>query len=347
MIKLLLLLFVLPLGRAFAQTSYVPSTQTLYDKGYQIYFGADVFQTERVINKDSNSEPLTESQSFTRYQFDLGGYYGLTHNLQFGVGARFRHHESTFLEGTEDQATAKSTGLQSIVSSVTYAFKPIGSLRYSLDALYRYTPYSNQEVSSSAATTNLVLGDDGNEYSVGGGATYAFKSQNFVTARAGYRRPGRDLSDEVYWSTEGALVWSSLALIAGAEGIYSMNNDPYEDGERPIYNTGVSGLYNSSNRQSFGPFLGLNVALGKSWRLEFKASQVLGGRSTDIGRTYGIQLIRRVEAAPSGKLDAGFKTYDIEANVVKVSSNKDYVQIDKGLSEDIRKGMTMDFFEFD
>ncbi len=331
---------------AQAQSAYIPSTRVLFEKGYQLNLGADVFSTSKIISSDGTTHSLSGNQSFTRYQAEFTGQYGLTNNLQLGLGGRFRQHQAKFENNTGDKISASGSGIQSIVTTINYAFTPVGNLRYAFEALYRYTPYTNKE-STDGFSENLILGDDGNETSAGLGATYAFKNENFLTLRTGYRKPGAHLSDEVYWQAEGALVWRKFALLAGVDGVSSLNHDPYNDQSRPIYNTGTSALYNSFNREWIAPYLGANFSFGKWWRVELKGAQVVSGRSTDLGRSFGINLIKRVEENPDRKIDARFKTYDIEASVTKVSPKQNYVEIDKGMADDITQGMSMDFYEFD
>jgi hypothetical protein len=93
--------------------------------------------------------------------------------------------------------------------------------------------------------------------------------------------------------------------------------------------------------------VGLNFAFSHVWRVEFKVSRVVSGRSTDLGSGFGINLVRRMDQSDEKIVDSQFKTYDLEATVTKVSDKKTYVVIDKGLNDDIEKGMRFDFFEFD
>lgn len=332
----------------WAQTSYVPSTQLLHKKGYQLHLGGDYFSTSKRIDSEGTKTELPEGESFNRYQVELGGLYGATDNLQFGLGARFRQNQTTFFNDQGDEVRAAGAGLQSTYVTGQFAFDPVGQMQYTLDGIFRYTPYTN-EVFSSDKEEQLILGDDGNEYSVGIGATYAFKSNNFLTTRVGYRRPGQDLSDEIYWQAEGALVWKYLALIAGVDGVSSLKKDPYEEDpqNKPVFNTGSTALYNSINREWIAPYVGLNVALGDLWRVELRGSQVVSGNSTDLGTSFGIQLVRRVDQKPQRTVDARFKSYDLEANITKVSPKKGYVVVDKGLADDVNKGMVFDFFEYD
>jgi hypothetical protein len=231
-----------------------------------------------------------------------------------------------------------------------FAFKPVDRLHYVIDGTFRFRPYSNEETNANTIGT-MILGDQGNEYSIGLGVTYASLRNNYLTARGGYRSPGSEISSEIYWQVEGALAWKYVALIAGVDGISSMKNDPYEDKEteRPNYYRGSTFLYNGSNREMIAPYGGVNFALGETWRVELRGSQVVSGRSTDIGTSFGASLIRRVEdkGAQKRTADKTFKQYDFEGTITKVSPKKGYVVIDKGISEDVQKGMKIDFYEFD
>lgn len=347
--KLILTFLLLLSGQELlAQTSYVAPTKILGQKAYQIGVSGEMFTSTKSIDKEREKIEFEDGESFSRLQGEFSGYYGLTDNLQIGGGARFRQNRSTILDASNEEQSESSTGVQSTFFSLIYAFKPIDRLQYSLEGLFRYTPYTNDEV-LTGNEGQLVLGDDGNEYSAGLGMTYSSKSNNFLTGRVGYRKPGQDLSDEIYWQVEGALAWKYVALIAGVDGISSMNNDPFtsDPENRPIFNTGRTALYNSYNREWISPYAGINIALGANWRVELKGSQTVSGRSTDIGTGFGISLIRRVDNRKIDKVDTRFKDYDLEASISKVSPKKGYVVIDKGLADDVQKGMKIDFFEFD
>src|SRR5690606_10838966 len=145
------------------------------------------------------------------------GHYGATDQLQLGIGARFRHNEATFINASGEEEKATSTGIQSTFDELHYAFKPVDRLHYALEGIYRYTPYTNKERNADGSG-DLILSDDGNAYEAGLGVTYAFKSNDFFTLRGGYRDPGKELSPELYWQAEGALVWKYVALVAGVDG---------------------------------------------------------------------------------------------------------------------------------
>lgn len=349
--KVLFLFLIVMTTEALAQqplNSYVPSTRLLRAKGYQVGVYLDSFTTSKFVDKDGKKQELADGQSFNRFQSEVAGYYGATSDLQFGLGFRFRQNKAqNEVNGEELEAT--SSGLQSTFASIMYAFDQVDQMQYTLEGLFRYTPYNNEEFNPASDDPEaIILGDHGNELSAGLGVTYLGKSNNFFTVKGGYRRPGVDLSDEIYWLAEAAMAWRYVALVAGVDGVTSLKSDPYEDTpeERPNYNTGTQ-LYGSENREWITPYLGLNFALGNTWRLELKGSQVVSGNSTDLGTTFGINLIRRVDKSATRLVDSKFKTYDLEASVTKVSPKKEYVVIDKGLADDFNKGMKIDFFEFD
>ena len=329
--------------------SYVAPTRVLRAKGYQIEGNADFFKTSKMLSEKGESEALPEGQSFSRIQGSFAGYYGATNDLQFGGGVRFRQNQAKFLDGTEEIA-ATGTGLESVFASLKFAFKPVDRMQYTLEGLFRYRTYSNDEFDiATGDKESLVLGDVGNEISVGAGMTYSSRTNNFVTLRGGYRSAGSDISDEIYYQLEAAMAWRYFALVAGVDGTVSLGNDPFEGDEasRPIYNTGGTFLYNSKNREVVAPYAGINIGLGDHWRVELRGAQVVMGKSTDAGTSFGVSLIRRFEKSDVRFVDNKFKTYDLEANVTKVSPKKNYVVIDKGLGDDFTKGMNVDLFEFD
>lgn len=332
-----------------AQTSYVAPTKILGKKGYQIGISGDFFKTSKRIDKDGTKVPMKDGESFSRTQGEFFGQFGLTGNLQIGGGARFRQNKSAALNSTTNQIeNESSSGVESTFVSLMYGFQSVDRWQYTLEGLFRFRPFTNSE-GTPTQRGNLVLGDDGNEYSAGLGMTYSFPGLNYFSLRGGWRNPGQDLSTEIYWQAEGALAWKSAALIAGIDGISSLGNDAFEDNPsaKPLYNTGASALYNSTNRSLIAPYVGLNIALGQSWRIELKGSQVVSGNSTDLGTAFGASLIRRVDENKAIKVDRKFKDYDFEANITKVSPKKEYVVIDKGLASDVEKGLKIDFYEFD
>lgn len=332
-------------GTLFAQVSYVPWGKTLNKGGTEIQGHARSWVSDSRFDSKGKETSYVNDEGFSYYEGEVGARYGATPQLQIGAGGVFRQNTATVPVGTGYQDVT-SSGLQSVYGTVQYGFKPVERLHYALEAFMRYTPYTNSAWEGTDLTKDFVLGNDGNDYGAGFIVSYVHPSRNYFNVRLNYRRPSKDQSSEVFWAAEAALAWTYVALVAGAEGISSLNQDAYtKDPEnKPPVNTGGSAIYNSINRQYLAPYVGANIALGKSWRIEGRYQQFMQARSYDTGSMFLLSLIRRTE--PTGKLEADkrFKEYDLEASVKKVSAKKQFVIIDKGMAADVQKGQRFDFF---
>jgi len=349
--KLFIFFFLLSVGlNSFAQVSYVPFAKTLSKKGYQLSFSGDVFTSSERRDKDGENIKFNNGESFSRTQFEFNGQYGLMNNFLIGGGLRLRQNNSVGLDSVSSEKESEtSSGVESTFVNFLYAFKPTRRLQYAFEGLFRYRPFTNKESSDGTPSGSLILGDSGNEYAAGLSVTYSSPKDNFLSGKVLYRRPGADLSTELFWQVEGALVWKKVAFLGGAEGISSLNNDPYESDptDRPVLNTGSTFLYNSSNRELLAPYVGINLSFWKEWRVELKGSQVINGQSTDLGSNFSFTFVRRVEENKTVRIDRSFKNYDFEGTIIKVSPKKQYVTIDRGLTSDVEKGLKIDFYEFD
>jgi len=337
------LFFLFFASLSIAQTPYISPAKVLLKKGVEYRLYGDYFQTSKLVDKDGKSTSLSDGSSFQRAQYEASLSYGLTNQLQLLGGMRYRQNQSE-----TSTTTLKGNGLESTFIQLKYGFKKIENIRYAIEGFYRYHTFSNEEL--SASPKNMIIGDDGNEYSFGLVGGYESKSGNYLSMRGGYRKPGQELSPEIYWQAEGALSWTKLALVGGVEGVSSLNQDPYKSdlSQKPQFSTGVTNLYNSYHRSFVTPYLGVNYAFTKNWRLEGRAFQTVAGRSTDLGQGFSLSVARRTESFnETKKIDTRFKDYDIEANVTKVSPKKNFVILDKGIADDIEKGMKFDLYEFD
>lgn len=348
--KKFFLLFSLSIsGHLVAQTSYIAPTKVLSKSSHELSFSADYFSSTSRVDKDGETFKFEDGESFKRMQGAFQGSYGLTDQLQVSVGARFRSQVSSYSDMV-DKDDASAQGLESTWLRLMYAFKPVNRLYYVIEGEYRYRTFSNQELKSGEEQSDMILGDEGNAYSFGLGVTYHSPTNNFFTVRGGYSRPGSELSDEIYYQAEGALVWNRFSFIAGVNGIYSLGRDPNEgepEARLPL-NTGSTFLYHQENREWVAPYLGLNVGINNNWRVELRGSQVVTGKSTDLGTGFGVNIVRRSEKSnPTKKIDRAFKSYDIEASISKISPKGGYVVIDKGLADEVEKGMVFDFYDFD
>jgi hypothetical protein len=265
--------------------------------------------------------------------------------------ANFRQNQATVESPASSGkvTTITATGLQAFGLDFKFKLEPVGNLHYALEGFYQYHPYTNSVALAGDAESRFVLGDDGGAYGAGLAISYIHPSQNFLSVSAGYRRPGSELSPEIYWKAEGALAWKWVALVAGAEGIQSLNQDPYTGDvqNKPQLNTGGSSLYNSINRQFLAPYAGLNLRLGEHWRVEGRAQAIMAQRSYDSGQLFSLSLVKRFESDTRATVDNSFKEYDVEASVAKVSDKKQFVILNKGLAAGIQKGQRFDLYYFD
>lgn len=348
--KYLIPLIILFSELTFAQQSYVPFARPLEKKGYQLSVSGNYWQSSKRIDRDGKESEFPDGESFNRFDSEFNGILGVAKNFQIGGGARFRMNQMKVSNGNGQIVDASSSGPESVFATGLFAFDPVNRIQFAIEGLYKYRPYEDKEINlTSYDREDIVLGEKGNEYSIGLAASYTSATKNFISLRGGFRDPGTEVSNEIYYQAEGALGWKYFALVAGVDGVFSMKDDPYTDDplNKPAYNRGNSEMYHGINREYMSPYLGANIALGKFWRAEIRGSQVISGRSTDMGTQFGINLVYRKETAPEMLLDGKFKTYDIEAAVTKVSKQKNFVEIDKGLSSEVYKGMRVDLFEFD
>lgn len=345
-----LLVFALSLSSAWGQVNYVQPGKVLGKGGYEIKGTGRSWNSDSRFDQDGKETEYPSSEGFGYFEGEFLGRYGATNELQFTGGLTSRQNSADITVSGESE-TATSSGLQSIFAAAQYGFRPVGRINYSLEVFGRFMTYTNKEYDATTddPTKDLVLGDDGPDFGGSFLGTWAHRDDYFLTAKLTYRRPGKEMSGEVNWLVEAAVAWRYFALVAGGEGIYSLGQDAYTDDpdNKPAFNTGGTNIYNGINREYIAPFAGLNIALGKTWRIEARYQQVLNATSYDTGSLITVSLARRVDSNQMVLIDKKFKEYDVEASIVKVSPKKQYVVIDKGLSDDIAKGQRFDIFHTD
>lgn len=347
--KRLALIIVLASFSAWGQVSYVPPGQIIKDGGTEIMGTVRSWSSSSRYDVDTEEVPFESGESFSYIEGEFFGTYGLTKDLQFTFNANFRQNRADVLNTSNDIESITSTGLQGLGGMLSYGLEPVGRLFYTLEGFYKYRPYSNPDFEGTDVTKDFVLGDDGGDYGAGLVMSYRHPSQNFLSGRLHYRRPGTSLSPEINWQVEGALAWKYFALVAGAQGVQSLNQDAYTDepSDKPVINTGGSQIYNSINRQYMAPYVGANIALGKKWRLEARYQTFTNVRSYDTGSLIMLSLASRSEPDTTMLADQAFKEYELEATVAKLSPKKQFIIIDKGLASDVRNGQRFDLFHFD
>ncbi len=334
---------------AWAQTSYIPLGQIIKDGGTEIMGSVRSWSSTSRYDVDGEEVPFLSGESFGYLEGEFLGSYGLTKDLQFTFNANFRQNRAQVENGSNEIESITSTGLQGLGGMLSYGLEPVGRAFYTLEGYYKYRPYSNRDYTGTDVTKDFVLGDDGGDYGAGLAVSYRHPSQNFLSGRIHYRRPGTSLSPEIGWQLEGALAWKYFALVAGVQGVQSLNGDAYTDepSDKPVVNTGGSQIYNSINRQYMAPYIGANIALGKKWRIEARYQTFTNVRSYDTGSLITLSLASRSEPSTVMLTDQMFKEYELEATVAKLSPKKQFIIIDKGLAHDVRNGQRFDLFHFD
>lgn len=344
------LIFILLIStQAWGQTSYVSKTQTLAEGGSELLFQTEYFLPTIHSNPNGTLVQFEEGETYQSADINLNGSYGFTNRLQATIGVRFRAISQTQVISNEDTLFTKS-GLESTMLSLKYSFPMEEGMQYAFEANYRAATYSNDPYTPGDERTTVALGDGGTDLSIGMGVSYYTKSQNFFSGRFLYRNPAETLSSEIFSEIEGAIVWPYFTALVGIENIYSLAQDPYatDQENKPDIDNGFSEQYNSINRSWTAPYIGMHIALGSRWRLEFNAKSKLYGNSTDLGNIYTLSLVRRNSKKENFKAkDAAFKEYKYEGSVTKITKNRSAVVVSIGIAQGIKKGEKVDFYHFD
>ncbi len=339
-------LFINTYGANNYRAPYAP----IGEGAYELRANVDLFSSTGYYDHEGLEESLGEGEAFSVTDSRLNLMYGYGDSLQFKAQVGFRSVSAEYLVNDESVTTSKS-GLESYSLGIRYSWKQDAQWYYSLDFNAGQTGYTNSEYTSLSAVPNeeIILGDSGNFYEVGLGLTYLLDKDWFLNFNGTYRQPGNNLSPEIDFLMESSWLWSSMSASLGVEGVYGLGSDEYSDNTaaKPIQGRAPSYLYNSINHVIVSPKARIGWGIG-SWRIDFYGSQVMAGKSTDIGTKFGIELVKF--SAPTKKVsktDDAFKEYSIEATVLKVSPKGRFVQVDQGVSQDIEKGMRFDFYETD
>lgn len=338
---------------SFARTaSYEPLSFVLKDKNYQFKLSESFFQTTGYFDNGRTAQALPSGASFNRLDSDLLFRKNITKTLEWGTFAKFRSQTSAITATNGTVFNTSKMGVESVGLMVKHSLPPIERTRYSIEAGGKMVTYQNPGFNIADQYGNLVLGDDVHELFFGGSVSYESSGKNYLNAKIHYNYPVSKLSQEFKYQFEGALSWQKLALLGGVQGIYTLGTDDYGENPntKPRQYTGATHLYNSVNREFMAPYIGMNWGFNERWRMETKVASLMMGQSYDKGNEVTLNLIYNsnlVNSEVAKKHDGKFKTYHIEASVVKISPRGKYLRIDKGLTHDIEKGMKADLFEFD
>lgn len=327
---------------------YMPEAFTLIKNSYRISGSLSMFNTSGYYDENGAETAISGNNSFQMVDTDLSGDYGISERFQFGVGLKFRSNESS----VSGNATSNS-GIESYFGRGQYYFYQSTHHHLAAFGEYREMSYVNKRYSlaSNIPTNDLVLGDGGNAITVGGIYSYRRNTDHTLNLMTGYMVSGdNDLSSEVVYRLDSAWAWDSWAFIIGGRGVYSMQDGTYSGNRANIkfIANGATSHFNATDRQYFEPLLEARYAFN-SFRVGAFLAQRMNGQNTDAGTTMGLNITlqsSQKKKDSKNKLKS-FKEYNVEASIIKVSPRGKFVQIDKGLSEDIVKGMEFDIYETD
>ncbi len=331
--------------------STYPWAKNLRKRGSEYRLSGRFWNSLNSYDDEGKEVVKADGESFMLGEAGLRASYGITPEFQASLLGNFRYNRAVIADpaATGETLTLTKSGINDVGFQLQYAFERVENMHYALELFYLYRPFTNSEGNVSRPEENFILGDDGPGYGFGLLASAYWGQRGLINIRGGYQRPGRELSPELYGRVEFTLAYPTVAWIVGGEGLFSLKQDAYTtDPQNKSYrNTGNSKLFHSVNRTYLAPLVGVNVRLGRSWRAEVRAQQIVKVASYDTGTQVTFDLVYRKEPDLQGLIDSSFKEYQLEANVTKVSSQKQYVVIDKGLADNLRTGQLFDLFQFD
>ncbi|GAB4414087.1 MAG: hypothetical protein OHK0056_20630 [Bacteriovoracaceae bacterium] len=325
---------------------YRPTSQNVAYRAYEIELYGKAWQSSGTYDNEGALTPFEDGQAYQMLEEEITLRYAYGMQLEMRGGIRFR-------QNTSETATTSvsSSGMESYFVGAKYATRAMQKMMYAFDISYRGTSYSNTDYQQNQTVdpNELVLGDEGQEITLGFHMAYYRTNDHILSGSLSYRSPGNDLSSETPYHIESAWLWDQWALIVGGRGVNSLKNDEFSDvpNQKPRQATGSSALYNSINRSWFEPYVGINYA-GKSFKFGVEGGQRLNGVSTDQGLYAAVSLTFTSGGKSMDELKREkFKEYSVEASIVKVSARGTFVQIDQGMSSDIEKGMKFDIYKAD
>lgn len=325
----------------------LPLTNGLSKSGSEYRFDLNIFQTSSFIDNNGVDRALGEGESFSERDIDLSYRFGLADGLNILLGGKFRQVVAIDQVGSEEQDLG-SSGLHSLYSHLNYTFDRAGKWEWAVLSGFGTTLFS--ELEGNDINTQVALGDSGFFYHLGTGFTYFLTDENFISSRILYRAPAANLSKEIYYQSELALLWPKFALFGGIEGVASMGNDGYSPSAKPPIGVALTNRYNSINRSFTEFYGGLGFSFSKSFRSELKYSSTAVLSRYDAGSTILFSLAYLNDGGTSKserskrKVKKEFKTYRVQAEVTKVAPKGKYFLIDKGLSDDVTRGMVFHIF---
>lgn len=336
--------------RSWGATVYRASSETVGHKAWEFELQGSYFETTGHFDHNGRKTAMVGEESYRKFDTDLSAKYGMSEKLEFSTGLKMRQSTAVVDDSTQGVVPLEAQGIESYFAGAKYSVKYDPRWNLGLEVLYKQSAFNNKEYSSANPLASLELGDEVQELGLGLQIAQRVSANPIFSCSAMYFRRSNYFSHEVHYKAEGAYRFTTFAFLAGVEGIYSLKSDPYtkEPENKPPLYTRPTYLFNSVNRSLLAPYVGGNLKISQNWLMKFVFRRVMDGVSTDLGNEGILSITWNLPGkSREEKFIGSFKEYEVEASVVKISPRGIFLKIDKGVGDDLQKGMTMDIYQFD
>ncbi len=331
---------------------YFGFPQTLTQSGKELELRTDFRKTLQQWNTAGDSIALEPNDSYQQLDSQIIARYGVTPQWQIGVGGNYRWNTTTQSFFGGEQESFSRNDFESVFIETKFFLGTAGKMDYALEAKAATRTFSANPPGSSPRSASLALGDAGTYVSVGPLFGWNFSDSRILSGRVLYRNPGEDLSNELFFHSELAMIGKRATILIGAEAVLSLQQDSFTDtpSTKPSLGEGVTRNINSINRQWILPYAAILFPLAKRWSLRLQAGAEVWGRSWDQSFHGSGALVFRQEKNQSilktRKQQAKFKTYSLQADVTKILGGHLF-EINIGELDDVRVKQVFDLFQTD
>lgn len=324
---------------------YRSETELLSEGSKAIEMQGKIFSKSTSFDETGSELAQVDGDNFSVNDWTLKYSQGIFLDIEASLLVRMRSVKSE-----TSTSSASQSGLESFGIEGKYLFFATRHFKHALGLRFKKTNYTNLRYPSPEIppSTEVVLGDDGNEMGADYLVTYFDKYLKY-DFKIGHNKPAKDLSSEIPYKIEIIYDMEKTSFLTGLSGIYSLKNDTYTDQplSKPAISTGNSRLFNSINREQNSLFAGVQYAIG-NFVIGLKGESVLSGSSTDKGHTIAFN-IRWEDNLPIPKVIAStqkiFKSdYFAEGFVEDISSSQKTVKINIGADNRLVIGTNVDVF---
>ena len=319
--------------------------KTIREKELRVELSGSYFYKTASLDLDGNAVNMNPDEEFSLLDSNLYAQFGFAPNFEMFGGGRFR-----IVNSTTEERQLKNTNVESYHVGGKWHFAKALGILFALEADVRNTAYTNNIYNQGQAPNqNIILGDDGLSLKAGVLLTKSIVPGHFLEGSLKYHLPPDHLSDELLYDVHYLFKGTMASLMLGIDGVISLENDPFGGSAalRPEMSTGVSSQFNSINRSWMRPKIEFGL-WGSSWGGRVFASRIFSGASTDEGWSVGAGITyigRGIDSTNS--LDRDFKEYQDSGVIVRVSPRSNFVKMDRGISQNIERGMSVDIFQSD